>query len=128
MPETIAYSGTLVVETCWCGTTHAVPAELVAHQRRRHDNGGAAVEIYCPLGHAWIRSGEGKAARLQRELDEAQAQLTATRDQLDAAERERRRLAKRAAGGACPCCNRTFVQLARHMKVRHPDYAAEGPR
>jgi hypothetical protein len=24
--------------------------------------------------------------------------------------------------GVCPCCNRTFQQLARHMKAKHPGY------
>ncbi len=30
---------------------------------------------------------------------------------------------KRAANGVCPCCNRTFSDLARHMKAKHPDFA-----
>jgi hypothetical protein len=24
----------------------------------------------------------------------------------------------------CPCCNRTFQQLARHMKAKHPEHAS----
>lgn len=30
--------------------------------------------------------------------------------------------ALRAQGGACPCCNRTFADMARHMKTKHPDF------
>jgi hypothetical protein len=26
------------------------------------------------------------------------------------------------ANGVCPCCNRTFQNLARHMAGKHPDY------
>jgi hypothetical protein len=36
-------------------------------------------------------------------------------------EAELRRIQKRTAAGVCPCCNRTFQQLARHMKTRHPE-------
>lgn len=32
------------------------------------------------------------------------------------------RLKNRAAHGVCPCCNRTFQQLARHMSAKHPDF------
>lgn len=29
---------------------------------------------------------------------------------------------KRAAKGVCPCCNRSFVNVARHMASKHPEY------
>lgn len=29
----------------------------------------------------------------------------------------------RIGKGVCPCCNRTFVELARHIATKHPDYA-----
>lgn len=35
---------------------------------------------------------------------------------------EAERLATRANHGVCPCCKRTFSQLARHMKTKHPDF------
>jgi hypothetical protein len=28
MTQTLSYSGTLTVETCWCGCRHAIPSEL----------------------------------------------------------------------------------------------------
>ncbi len=31
---------------------------------------------------------------------------------------------KRVAHGVCPCCDRTFINLQRHMATKHPDYAA----
>jgi hypothetical protein len=34
------------------------------------------------------------------------------------------RLRKRAKHGVCPCCKRTFQQLARHMKQKHPEFSA----
>lgn len=35
------------------------------------------------------------------------------------------RLRKRASAGVCPCCNRTFSQLARHMQTKHPTFIAQ---
>jgi hypothetical protein len=34
---------------------------------------------------------------------------------------------KRIQSGVCPCCNRTFENLGRHMKSKHPafDYEPE---
>ncbi len=32
------------------------------------------------------------------------------------------RTRKRVGSGVCPCCSRTFQQLARHMKAKHPAY------
>lgn len=126
---TMNYTGELVIETCWCGTVHAVPRELADHAKRQRDEGVKQDGIYCPLGHSWIFSGEGKVARLERKLREREDQLTAeiaarraAEDQLAAAERERKRIAKRTSGGVCPCCNRSFVQLARHMKSQHPEH------
>lgn len=35
------------------------------------------------------------------------------------------RMRNRAAAGVCPCCNRTFSQLATHMKKQHPDFGKQ---
>lgn len=32
------------------------------------------------------------------------------------------RIKNRIGNGVCPCCKRTFTNLARHMKGQHPDY------
>lgn len=53
--------------------------------------------VYCPLGRA------------------AEAETTKARMQVV-------RHKKRAAPGLCPCCNRSFVGLSRHMKTKHPQY------
>lgn len=124
MNEVLTYQAELVVETCWCGMRHAVPRELVNHQRHEHEEERPQPSIYCPLGHEWIRRDKSKVSRLREELTEIEAQLMATQDQLAAANREAARQRKRAAAGVCPCCKRSFVQLGRHMKNQHPDYAS----
>jgi len=37
---------------------------------------------------------------------------------------ELKRVKRRINGGVCTCCNRTFTNLARHMKTKHPVVAA----
>lgn len=129
MTTTIAYSGQLVVSTCWCGIRHAVPRELQDMQQRQHRDGRPQTDIYCPLGHAYEIAGEGEVARLQRELEQQRARagrLAAARDQAEASARAYKgaatRARKRAAAAVCPCCKRSFVQLRRHMATKHPDY------
>jgi hypothetical protein len=129
--RTMIYTGTLVVATCpVCGIGHAIP-EALNTQARRH---GQAV--YCPLGHSWIytKTVEQDLAEAKRDANYYKNRLSA---ELEARQRTERRLTatrgvvtrtkKRIAAGVCPCCHRTFQQLARHMAGQHPDYAAEDP-
>ena len=130
----------LVVVTCWCGMPHAVPRSLRDKQQRDHRDGRQQTSVYCPLGHSYVIAGEGEAARLKLQLESEKKRVVAARatnDQLRAelktTEAKRRaakgvatKLKKRAANGVCPCCGRTFQQLARHMKTKHPEYVAEG--
>lgn len=41
------------------------------------------------------------------------------------AEAQARRLKKRAAAGTCPCCKRSFSNMATHMRKQHPAYVAD---
>lgn len=34
------------------------------------------------------------------------------------------RIKNRVKHGVCPCCQRTFRQLAAHMKSKHPDFVS----
>lgn len=126
---TLSYTAELTVVTCWCGMRHAVPTELNNHQQRAHDNGQHVESIYCPLGHGHVPSGKGKA-QIQREradaaeLDAANAreEIRMLRADLNTAKNMATKASKRAAAGVCPCCKRSFIQLARHMAGQHPKY------
>lgn len=127
--QTISGVGTLHVTDCpVCGCIFAIPDGV----RRRGLAGKASVTIWCPNGHQWHYTGKTHDAEV-RELRETIAWERAQRDQAEAAERaqraaatrarnERDRLKVRARAGVCPCCQRTFQQLARHMKTKHPDF------
>lgn len=87
--------------------------------------------FYCPRGHGQVfRSPE--VTRLRKQVEQLEAQKTHLADQRDAAERslsaqrgQNTKLRKRIANGVCPCCHRSFTNLARHMAGQHPDYAEE---
>jgi hypothetical protein len=127
--STLTYTGRLVVTTCWCGIRHAVPQELYEMVERQHRDGRKQRDIYCPLGHAWQFSGESEAVVLRRQLAQSQRATQASRDLLRQEERSHSatrghltRQKKRIAAGVCPCCHRSFKQLARHMETKHPEY------
>lgn len=128
--DQLTYSGHLVATSCWCGIRVGIPQQLYDHAREDSSN-----KLYCPLGHVFVyRKSRGDEEREKRERAERQLALERSRrDQAEAAAREERertaaaraevtRTRKRAVAGACPCCDRSFVQLARHMATKHPDY------
>lgn len=112
-----------------CGIHVGFPEDFL---KRRRDDGRLC---YCPNGHTfgWF---DTKEKRLQRDLDRQKANYEWANDQRKAAQAEAdlqrqraagykgqmRKVQKRAANGVCPCCNRTFVNVERHMKGQHPDF------
>lgn len=119
----------LVHETCWCGMPFMLPSALQYQARNRGHT------IYCPLGHTIVWK-ETEADKLRRERDnlkqqiarvedEKQREVSLANDRATRAERETKRIKKRAAAGTCPCCQRTFSNMATHMKRQHPDYVKE---
>lgn len=111
---------------CVCGVVFAMPVDLL----RRHREQGSS--FYCPNGHS-LSYAKSEVQRLRDQLDRASARTKHLEDQREASERSNSALRgvitkqrQRAAAGVCPCCHRTFQQLARHMGNKHPDYADGG--
>lgn len=138
--STIEVAQELVAETCCnCGVTFAMTREL--HQRCRDNPGPRGRSFYCPNGHGQHYTAETEAQRLQREINrlkQNQAYLEETRQAArDDAEHQRRRangykghaarITKRAKAGVCPCCNRSFENLRRHMASQHPQFTPDAP-
>jgi hypothetical protein len=120
--STITYSETLITTHCYCGIAVAIPENLHRWMHESSDN-----SCYCPNGHQF-HFGDTYKQKYERERRRAEA----NRDLLAAEERSHAatrghltRAKKRSAAGTCPCCNRTFKQLSRHMKVRHPEFVQE---
>lgn len=123
---TIKYTGALVVVSCWCGIRLGIPDSLY-YEMRRH---GQARNCHCPLGHKFVFSGETEAERERRYRKEAEARAQAIEDQLAAEKRSHAatkgahtKTRRRIAAGVCPCCNRSFEDLHRHMQTKHPGFA-----
>jgi hypothetical protein len=110
----------LITESCCiCGVLFAMTDEVKSSRLQDHRS------FYCPNGHAQNyvdKTDREKLREAEAALRQAEAKLSAEVDQRKAADRELARQRKRAKGGACPCCNRTFVQLARHIKTQHPGF------
>ena len=109
-----------------CGVPYGLS---VAFADAKRASGG---HYFCPNGHR-LSWNETEADRLRRELQKLQQaearhedekrELRQERAGAEAraakAERARRRIETRVKNGACPDCNRTFANLARHMSTKH---------
>jgi hypothetical protein len=105
------------VTCCACGMVFAMPESLIA--RRKSDG----KSFYCPSGHvqAFVQS---EAQRLRALLDQANRRNTELAAECTRVTREKQRIEQRIAAGVCPCCNRTFQNLARHIASKHKEFAA----
>lgn len=131
--DAITICGTLYeVHSCIiCGVIYTLPKPVADAQRHK---GGYH---YCTNGHGqgWHK-GDSEFEKMRRERDrlkqdiaradderrDAIATANAQLDRAKKAEARAKRLTKRAAAGTCPCCKRTFKELAEHMKHRHPEF------
>jgi hypothetical protein len=105
-----------------CGVWWGLTTEFIEARQRSGTN------FYCPNGHSRVYR-ETVADRLRKQLVETQERLTGVEFQLrrktEALTEEKRthaRLRKRVGNGVCPCCNRSFVNLQRHMSNQHPGF------
>lgn len=128
--NTILGSLTLVEETCCnCFTHFAMDRALNSSLRAK---GGT---FYCPNGHGQHYT-ESEVQKLKKELESAKKRMgwaedSATRALAQAEQVKREKAAikgqltktrNRIANGVCPCCNRTFVNVGRHMHTKHPNF------
>lgn len=130
--EIINLAGTSceVIRCRTCGVIFAMSHDVLKNQRKE---GGYHT---CPNGHSrgWDEK-NSENARARREAERNKQRLAQMEDELREAKRaamlEKRtaaaykgqvtKLKKRARAGVCPCCNRHFTNLERHMASKHPD-------
>lgn len=117
-----------------CQRHFALPSNMVDYYRETKKS------FYCPYckgQQGWYGDNETDKLKKQIEALERGKKFAEQR-----AEREKRsatyyknsarsqkaaktRLKNRIKHGVCPCCKRTFKQLAEHMKTMHPEYLKE---
>ena len=130
---TLNYTATVTIENCIdCGGPIALTSAQKAQLKRSHQT------FYCAMGHSQIFVGESDTERAKRLADELEAQkrmvdewrkygddltdrLNAERKSHATTKGQLTRTRKRIQHGVCPECNRTFKQLAAHMKAKHPE-------
>jgi hypothetical protein len=123
------------IENCiTCGVIFTVPDSMWQHAR---SEGGY---FHCPNGHSqgWSKE-RSEREQLRRERDRLKQDQARLADEVRAAEEAaslacaraekaesaNKRLKKRSAAGTCPCCARTFSNMAEHMKHQHPEFVCD---
>lgn len=120
----------LAGEECYkCAVKFAIPASL---QRRLRETGD---EFFCPNGHGQVyKAPEIQKLRdelrrvreqSQRDIEWQRGQRRVAEKQLIAKKGQITKLKNRISKGVCPCCNRSFADLHRHMTTKHPDYTTK---
>lgn len=118
------------VETCCnCGVRFAMTKEFKA---QRLENRGPNNSFYCPNGHKQHYVGKSEADMLRERNKRLDRMWNSERERREAAERRAAaargqvtKIKKRVGKGVCPCCNRSFQNLHRHMTTEHPTFTAE---
>lgn len=120
--------------TCWCGMPFSAPRDLYDEQTRQKARGQDTTSIYCPIGHQVEYGPDQDYERLRQRAERAERAETRVKAQLDQTEASLRaqkgattKLKNRIAKGVCPCCHRTFANVARHMQGQHPDFIEGAP-
>lgn len=122
----------LVAVESSCGHVIYMTADFKKQRQRDHNTFFCTT---CGSRRHW--PGESDIEKLRRERDAAlqreetirqqrleleRHQITLRR-QLSAAHGQTTKIKNRVSKGVCPCCNRTFENLQRHMASKHADYA-----
>lgn len=117
--QTVTFRGDVYVWT-QCGTCavwYTVP--LLVYEKHRELGGFH----FCPvLGHQWgWRTGtqQREQDRLKQDAARMADEIAAEKARADAAEKKYLQARRRATAGVCPCCNRTFENVQRHMLSKH---------
>ena len=125
----------ITVECCQCKTSFGLSDETYRVLQRSEQ------PFWCPHGHKQVfRAGPSEADKLRSERDRLKQDAARLNDWLRE-QRQRAGQAERSAAaykgvatrtrnrvknGVCPCCNRTFSNLAAHMAGKHPNFGT-GP-
>lgn len=120
----------LVGMTCFkCGCVFGLTAEMRTTLQRTGET------FHCPNGHGQVFA-ESTEQKLAKQLaaervahDQTRASRDAAREQRNLMERRVAatrgvitRIKNRVGNGVCPCCNRSFENLHRHMQTKHPEW------
>lgn len=124
-PALTYHTITLTTMTCSCGVTYALDE---AYRAARQKDGKS---WNCPNGCSrhYVETEETK---LRAQLARTEGALTHAKWEAKYAEGRRRaekaaktKLKNRIAKGVCPCCNRHFANVQKHIAGQHPEFASD---
>lgn len=113
-----------------CGVSYALTNAYDARRRDDHKS------FYCPNGHSQHYPQKNEAEAQRARAERLEQQLASRDEDLRIAQARHRnernahratkgvltKTKKRVANGVCPCCQRHFVNVERHIAGQHPDY------
>lgn len=129
---TLSISNTTCCEA-GCGAIIIMPADEMERYRDDH------TPFYCYKGHNQHFPQKSDKEKLREKLAAAEKREASAKKREEWAKKDLQheknsnralkgvvtRTKNRIKNGVCPCCNRTFKNLADHMKGQHPDYGAD---
>lgn len=122
------------IDCCSCHATFAITEGSERRLRNSHETFWCP---YCGCGQSWQRESETerlrkKVAQLEDECKWADNRRRNAENETEAERRSKAaykgqltKVRRKVANGSCPCCNRHFENLQRHMQTKHPEYVAE---
>jgi hypothetical protein len=131
--ETLTFNVSLTTINCGeCGGTYAINER---YRKQKAENGGTWTCPYCKTRWGYIKS---ELDRVREQLQRTENQLQFTNDRKEYYRKESEHFRKSRDGlkgaltkvklrigkGTCPCCKRHFVNVERHMKIKHPTFAS----
>jgi len=133
----VDYGTTATLTTIVCGECGGIYAITARYRAEKQEAGGTWNCPYCRSGWGYANNNEN--ARLKARISNLEGSrsfwVDQAKDHEDRADTEARRARaykghlgrtrKRIGSGTCPCCNRHFQNLGRHMKGQHPEYGKE---
>jgi hypothetical protein len=120
--ETINF---VMEECCNCGIPFFFPKYMKVQLLGNHNL------FYCPNGHPQHYTGKSEQQKRIEELEESLQNVKNDRQHIEnslldtiSEKNKLSRQLKRVHRGVCPCCNRTFDNLHKHMETKHKDKLA----
>lgn len=116
-----------------CGSCGGIYAIALRYRQEKIEQGGYWNCPYCKCswgyGTSQIDRLKAQLAEKEREVEQERKRKEWAQQEARITERRRRALKgqltktkKRIGHGVCPCCQRSFENLRRHMTTKHPTY------
>lgn len=117
-----------------CGGVYAIGERF---RQECYQQGKSWTCPYCKCG--WGYSNDSENEKLKRENQQLQSRVSRLVQSVEYQTKEAEhfrasrnaikgvvtKIKRRVKHGVCPCCKRTFGDLARHMTTKHPQFAEE---